>query len=89
MFYEKFKGIVQGPRDNPTKECVDLQSAVESLTINGAYQCFLEDMTGSIEAGKSAELVVLDCDIEAIPVADIHKIEAEKTIFKGKVVYSK
>ena len=59
------------------------------MTINGAYQNFLEDVTGTIEVGKSADLVILDCDIEAVPVDEIYKIEADQTIFKGKVVYEK
>jgi len=70
-------------------ECVSLTDAIAALTINGAYQCFLEDVTGSIEKGKSADLVILDCDIESIPVGELYKIKADKTIFMGNIVFSR
>lgn len=48
---------------------------------------FGEDYTGSIEEGKSAELVVLDSDLENTRPEDIYAIRIDKTIFKGKLVY--
>ena len=42
---------------------------IESFTINGAYANFLEHETGSIEVGKSADLVVLSDDILELDAA--------------------
>ena len=80
--YEQFKGQVLGNEKPAT-----LSEAVKSLSINGAYQMFGEEYTGSIEKGKSAELVVLDSDIEATPAEEIYKIRISKTFFKGNKVY--
>lgn len=80
--YEKFKGKVLG-----TEKKATLAEAVKSLSLNGAYQMRGESYTGSIEEGKSAELVILNADIEATPVSEIYAIKIDKTIFKGKVVY--
>ena len=63
--------------------------ALQAHTINAAYQAHLEDITGSIEVGKSAELVVLDSDIETIPVEQIQDIKVLETVFKGKTVFKK
>lgn len=82
--FEKFKGKVLG---NEKKAA--LEEAVKALSINGAYQMFADEYTGSIEVGKSADLVILDADIEARPINEIYSIEVEKTIFKGNVVYEK
>ena len=49
----------------------------------------MEDITGSIEVGKSAELVVLDRDIETIPVEQIQDIQVLETVFMGKTVFRK
>lgn len=82
--YERFAGKVLGNETPAT-----LQEAVKALSINGAYQMLGEAYTGSIEEGKSAELVILDSDIENTPVDEIYNIKIEKTIFKGNVVYER
>jgi len=85
--YEEYKDMVLGPPENPGQDAVDLKDAIKSLTICGAYQNFWEDITGTLEAGKSADLVVLDTDIENMAPEDIHEIQVRYTIFKGRVVY--
>ena len=82
-WYERCKDI---PALNPA-ECVSLDDIVKAFTINVAYQLHLEDVTGSIEVGKSAELVILDGDLENTPVEDICKLSVSQTIIKGKTEY--
>ena len=82
--YEKYKVNALG-----TEPPATLNEAIRSLSVNGAYQIFAEEYTGSIEEGKSAELVILDRDIETTPADEIYSIKIAKTIFKGKVVYDK
>ena len=69
------------------EECVSLKEALQAHTINAAYQAHLEDITGSIEVGKSAELAVLDSDIETTPADKIQDIKVLETVFKGKTVF--
>lgn len=83
--YELFKDV---PAALP-EECVSLKEALQAHTIHPAYQAHLEDITGSIEVGKSAELVVLDSDIESIPVEGIQDIQVLETVFMGKTVFKK
>ena len=87
--YEVYKDMILGPYDNPKKECVSLKDAVKSSAYNGAYQNFLEDITGSIEEGKSADFAVLDCDLESISPEEIYKTEVCWTVFKGNIVYKR
>lgn len=82
--YDRLKVNVLGNEKTAT-----LDEALRIVTMGSAYQTFLEDITGSIEPGKSAELVILDRNIEETPVDEIYSIEVAKTIFKGKVVYEK
>jgi len=37
--------------------------------------------------GKSADLIVVDKNLLAMPVTDIHKIQVLMTFFKGKEIY--
>lgn len=81
--YELFKDL---PAALPN-ECVSLKEALQAHTIHVAYQAHLEKVTGSIEVGKSAELVVLDNNIETTPADQIQDIKVLETVFKGKTVF--
>ncbi|MBW2610146.1 MAG: amidohydrolase [Deltaproteobacteria bacterium] len=69
------------------KEKISRRQALECYTINNAYLMFEEDVKGSIEPGKFADMVVIDKDIMTVPEDDIRKINVEMTIVGGKVVY--
>jgi predicted amidohydrolase YtcJ len=43
--------------------------------------------TGTIEAGKSADLVVLDADPYSIPPERLSDLRVDLTFFEGRVVY--
>ena len=47
----------------------------------------LDDVTGSIEVGKSADMIVLGHNLFEISVTGIHKTDVQKTIFKRAVVF--
>lgn len=81
--YELFKDAPAALPD----ECVSLKEALQAHTIHVAYQAHLEKVTGSIEVGKSAELVVLDSNIETTPADQIQDIKVLETLFKGKTVF--
>ncbi len=69
------------------EESVSLKRMIESVTINGAKTNFLESEAGSIETGKSADLIVLDRNLFEIPVEEISRVKVLMTIFKGKTAY--
>lgn len=81
--YNDFKN---DPATDPD-EANTLKDSIMGWTINGAYQFGREDITGSIEVGKSAEMVVLDGDIENTPVEDICLMKVMETLFKGQTTY--
>jgi predicted amidohydrolase YtcJ len=68
-------------------ERVDLATMIEAYTINGAYQMKLDDVQGSIELGKRADLVVLDRNLFEIPASEISEAKVVMTLFNGKTVY--
>lgn len=69
------------------EERVDLQTIIAAYTINGAYLSRQEKITGSIEPGKRADLVVLDQNLFAVPVGAIHKVKVLLTMIDGKEVH--
>ena len=68
---------------------ISLEEAVKGYTLNGAYAEFSENMKGSVEKGKVADLVVLSRNIFKIPPDEIQKTEVKMTILNGKIIYKK
>jgi predicted amidohydrolase YtcJ len=69
-------------------ERVDLTRIIAAYTIAGAYQSFTDQDSGSLEVGKWADFIVLDRNIFAIPVQEIHRAKALWTALEGREVFS-
>jgi predicted amidohydrolase YtcJ len=41
------------------EQAIDVDAAIKALTIDAAWQLFMDDVVGSLEVGKLADLVVL------------------------------
>ena len=78
---ETREGDVLGP-----EECIDAESALRMMTIDGAHLAFEEDEKGTITPGK---LVLLSDDPLAVDGAAIDDIEVDATIVGGKIVYDR
>jgi hypothetical protein len=68
-------------------QAVDLVTGLEMLTYNGAYGMGLETVTGSIEVGKDADLIVLSQNLFEIPVNKIRETKVLRTVLMGKTVH--
>lgn len=71
------------------QERANVRQMIKSFTINGAYTMFMDHEVGSIEAGKLADMVVLDQNLLTINPIDIDKVKVVMTFFDGKLVYEK
>ena len=95
---EPLKGIEMGctrqlfdspqlPVLKPYEEKLSIDDGIASYTINNAYQMGMDDRLGSIEAGKYADMVILEKNIFEVPLQDIHKIKICETIMDGETIY--
>jgi len=66
---------------------VSREEAIRMYTINGAYHTFEEDIKGSIEPGRLADLIIIDRDILTRPLDEIKNTKVLMTFLGGKVVY--
>ena len=69
-------------------EHIPLTTAIDAYTINAAYAMKQDATTGSLEAGKRADLVVLDRDILSIDPETIADTKVLATYLDGRLVYS-
>ena len=65
------------------------QEALKGFTIWAAYAAFQEDILGSIEVGKLADMTVLSKDILTIEPKEILTTTCQYTITAGKIRYQK
>jgi predicted amidohydrolase YtcJ len=68
---------------------IGVEEAVRAFTMGSAYASFEEQVKGSIEAGKLADMVVISSDIFRIAPAAIGEARVDMTIFDGRVVYQR
>ncbi|MBS8263951.1 amidohydrolase [Mesobacillus boroniphilus] len=69
-------------------QCIGIMEAIRAYTWNGAYASFEEKIKGSIEAGKLADLVVLDSSILNQEQHKIKELKVVLTMIDGKVLYN-
>jgi hypothetical protein len=65
------------------------EQAIRSVTSWSPYSSFEENVKGSIEPGKYADMVLLSNDILKVPADDIKNIKVLATVLGGKTVYGK
>jgi len=66
---------------------ISREDALRLVTRNYAYLTFEEDMKGTIEPGRYADMVVIDRDIMTVPAQEIEDMEVLLTVVGGQVVY--
>ncbi len=72
----------------PSQKMTRLE-ALQSYTINGAFAAFEENIKGSLEVGKLADITVLSNDLLNVSESDILNTEILYTIVGGKILYEK
>ena len=66
---------------------ISTYDALKAMTLNAAYQHFEDDIKGSIEVGKLADLVVLSEDPLAMPTTSLLNLKVIATYSHGKEIF--
>jgi hypothetical protein len=66
---------------------LDIDTIVRAYTIEAARSFFVDDVVGSLEAGKLADFAVLDGDLFATPAERIADLGVVMTVIGGRVVH--
>lgn len=70
-------------------QCVSVLEALRCMTYNGAYLSYEEDIKGSIEPGKLADLAVIDRDLLSCPAEELKDIKVDMTMIDGIIEYER
>ncbi len=70
-----------------TGECISIEDALRMFTHAGAYATFEENIKGTIEPGKLADLIIPSSDPTRIEPAELLNLKIEMTMVGGNVVY--
>ena len=82
-------GIYSAVNHPVEKHQVDIYNAIKMFTCNGAYGIFEEDRKGYLEAGKMADIIILDNDILKVKKEKIKNIKVNCTIKSGNVLFDR
>ena len=77
-------GQVVGPNEG-----ISLMDAIRMFTYNSAYVSFEENIKGSLEVGKLADLIILSETFLKVDPTKIKDVVVEKTYLDGELVYSR
>ncbi len=69
-------------------ERISVEEALKGITIYAAFQYKVDDILGSIEEGKKADLVALNKNPLAVNVDELLNIKVERVWVDGKIVWS-
>lgn len=70
----------------PATERLNLEDMVKGYTLSGAYQLRMEDSRGSIEVGKSADLLVLNQNLFEVDRYSVHQVKPLAVVKDGELV---
>jgi len=68
---------------------INIEDAIKAYTITPAYASFEENIKGSIQPGKLADIIILDKDITKITAKEIWNTKVDITIVGGKIMYQR
>ena len=69
------------------KERLTVEELIEASTLNGAKLMHMDDVSGSIEEGKLADLVVLDRNILECEPEELIQTRVLTTVMEGRPIY--
>lgn len=90
---EIYRGVTRVHNDGEPKggwnpnEKLTVGEVIQGYTRGSAYGAFREDVLGTIEKGKLADIAVIDKDLFKVNPSEIRNAKILMTVMDGKVVY--
>lgn len=85
--YNPLVGISAAVNHPVEKHRITVYEALEMYTSNSSYAIFEEDIKGTLESGKLADIIILDRDILCVDQSLIDRTKVVTTIKSGDIIY--
>ncbi len=69
-----------------SEQAISVDNAIRGITINAAWQMFMDDQIGSLEVGKLADLVILSENPRKTNSKELHEIDVLATYLEGRKI---
>ena len=80
-------GDICMPPDWAADDRIPVEDALQYMTSNAAYAIYYDDLTGTLEPGKRADMIIISSNpLETIP-DELRDIQVLATLLDGQVVY--
>lgn len=70
-------------------QALTLEEAIAAFTTNPAEAMGIGDVTGRLVEGYAADFIVLDRDLFAVDIEEVHRTQVVRTYFGGRVVHER
>ncbi len=84
----RLAGVIDGDPLPPADEAISLEAALRAMTIDAARQLRIDDVAGSLQAGKDADLVVLERNLFEHPAYEIAATQVAMTMRAGRITHN-
>jgi len=78
-----------GKEQYNVQNTITIAEMLKAWTYGGAYNIGMEDKIGTLEAGKLADIAVLDRNVFEVPMSEMRDVKVSMTMVNGKPVYTK
>jgi predicted amidohydrolase YtcJ len=88
LYYATTRKGPSGVAHGLKEEGISRPEAIRMYTANGPYLSWEEGIKGTLEAGKLADMIVLDSDPLTVPDEQLLTLKVARTYLGGKLVYA-
>jgi predicted amidohydrolase YtcJ len=85
----RLAGVTDGDPLPPADEAIPLEAALRAMTIDAARQLRVDNVTGSLQPGKDADLVVLERNLFEHPTHEIAATPVALTMRAGRITHDR
>lgn len=78
-----------GKEQYNVQNTITVAEMLKAWTYGGAYNIGMEDKLGTLEAGKLADIAVLDRNVFEVPMSEMRDVKVSMTMVNGRPVYTK